>query len=507
MIPKIFEKSKICNEFNTEENKKYFDFKQKKYVHNIDSFYFGILFDKIDEKLISILDENQMNCGFENCIPFSINNDFLILPTGVRFYRFILKKPNYYRILICPNPPNDSTPQFQIQINSEYIWLDGIEKCVDEILQEIVVLLNNFNMKIIKTTVNRVDFAWHSNYLKNMNKFNDLETVAKMKLTTLTRYDLEGIFVGKDNYECDYLRLGRLKSNNIIFRMYNKSKEIIEESKKFWFIPIWIETGLINIYDSFVYEELSKYSNWRMLDICRLKFYLEFGYDEFIKDEINSYIKQGELTGSYNYTAIEKLANELVPKVNIIVNNEFQIMRKFLSTCKFDNFNERNDLNAEIFVLLDNWKALTNNITYNVLRFVQYKGKIDENKSRRKLLPFWENLRNTKIYNVDKIIKNATLIREYNNNLNADIVKKRLISSVATLNIYNGYKYTGASDELSNVLNELNDNDFNSLKKFRIKKEKLLKIPLDKHCSNSKYLIVDTSTGEIKGEDEDNENK
>lgn len=156
-----------------------------------------------------------------------------------------------------------------------------------------------------------------------------------MRVSTLGRDgDIHLEFDGDCDYEVDYFRFGRKASNNVIFRIYLKSKEVVEQGYKAFFFKIWLLYGLISRYDLYVYEECFKMRSWGYKDKARLKFYCEYGSDDLLKNYINENIL-GENCNP-DYDTVKNMADILTPKITLILNFEFQTMRKFSSTLDFD---------------------------------------------------------------------------------------------------------------------------------------------------------------------------
>ena len=78
-------------------------------------------------------------------------------------------------------------------------------------------------------------------------------------------------------YEMDYLCMGR-RGSKCFVRIYLKSKEVIEKTKKPFFFKRWYDEGVINAYDKYCMEYAFERGNWKQLELARLKFYIEYGY-------------------------------------------------------------------------------------------------------------------------------------------------------------------------------------------------------------------------------------
>ena len=52
--------------------------------------------------------------------------------------------------------------------------------------------------------------------------------------------------VGSEDYEIDYVALGK-RSDKVFVRIYQKTREVIEQNYKPWFFQIWEMNGLISV--------------------------------------------------------------------------------------------------------------------------------------------------------------------------------------------------------------------------------------------------------------------
>lgn len=72
------------------------------------------------------------------------------------------------------------------------------------------------------------------------------------------------------------------RNDKCFVRMYLKTKEVIEQGYKPWFINEWYYNQLISRYDYYVLSNLYELRNWKYLDIVRLQFYAEYGKNVFL---------------------------------------------------------------------------------------------------------------------------------------------------------------------------------------------------------------------------------
>ena len=174
--------------------------------------------------------------------------------------------------------------------------------------------------------------------------------------------------------------------------MYLKTKEVIEQGYKPWFINEWFFNQMISRYDYYVLSNLYELRNWKYLDIVRLQYYAEYGSNVFYKDKCNEYINELSKTGTVNFDSVGKLADLLTPRITIIMNVEFQTTRKGTkSYCLIKHErNKKYGVCKRIYDYLDNRRMITDYLTHDTLRLVDVT--TDSNKSRCDYTNFWKAL-------------------------------------------------------------------------------------------------------------------
>ena len=304
--------------------------------------------------------------------------------------------------------------------------------------------------------------------------------------------------VGSEGYEIDYVSMGK-RSDKVFIRIYLKSKEVIEKNYKPWFFKVWLFNGLINRYDLYCYEECYKKHSWQYLDTARLKYYSEYGSDPKFREQCRDVV-EGKVTMSPD--TLHKLADTLTPKINLIMNVEYQTMRKHTKTYELVPFrdNSARETSKRIYDYLDNRKIIADYLTFYVFRLVKPEG--DSNKSRRDLCAFWTALRSCRMIDVNVRPKDVKLIRQYCRQLNSDIMKKRVINAAVTLGIYTrGINNDNVVQDCVEALCQLNDNDIHDANRYKQKKARQFNSSelADTYVSSvtHEYQIVNINTGEV----------
>lgn len=476
---------KIFNEFSNENRVYWLDMKDKKFLHNIDTFYYSIKLENdftADSKDFGYRKVNKYFSKamedifeFNGCKPFDIIQDtqLNLRPFSFsRFYNICIECPELYDIFIASKVPEGAdgesvTSEIVVQIRSYMLWIYGIHESFERSFHVVQKICQYFGLTISEVKENRADFCWHSNYLQNPEDFFRIDRFTKMQVSRFRRVHMEYAFKPNEEYECDYISLGK-RSDKCFVRIYLKSKEVVEQGYKPWFFKFWLFNGMINRYDNYIYEECFRLQSWKYVDMARIKFYSEYGS---CKEDIDwcKKILSGEQEVSPD--VLNRQANILTPKLTLITNVEFQTMRKMSKSFPLLPLrdNTKYDVARRVYDYIDNRVLIANYLTHSTLRLVQPDEQI--NKSRREYVAFWEALRRTKMIDCKLPNKDLKLIRKYNRNLCKDIVKRKMLNSAITYGFYTrGLNNDDVLLDCTEALLRLNDNDIQKMKAAKIKK-------------------------------------
>lgn len=509
----------IMDEFSDDLNKYWFDFKQKKFLHNIDTFYYSVKFvndftgDSKEPDVLTLRKflhnkRSQLLSSFDSDVSISFgelgNLNMLPLSFG-GFYNVCMEKPDEFHIFFAPIVPrgsNDSsvTSEMIVQIRSYMLWMYGVHEAFSRSFAYVEFFAKRFNLQIDFVQENRVDYCWHSNYLSNPEKFFSIENFYKMRVDRYKGAVFNTEKVGSEDYLIDYIALGK-RGQKCFTRIYLKSKEVVEMGYKPFFFKVWLFHGLINRYDLYCYEECFKRYSWEYLDIARLKFYCEFGGNEFYRDYAREFVFKNDM--QLNVTdEIRKLANYLTPKINYVVNVEFQTMRKASKSFPLVPFKDNSDKGVckRIYDYFDNHYLIANYLTKNIFRLVEPSG--DSNKSRREDCGFWKSLRKTKMPDVLIPKQELSFVRQYNRNLSAEVMKQQLVNKAVMLSFYNkGINQDSLAQDLMDSLMVLNDNDVKRAMRYKQKKSRQLSETelsgLATNFSLHDFTLINNESGEI----------
>lgn len=505
MITYNVKKSKIFNEFTEADNFNWFDRTREKYIHNIDTFYYVVyLKNNYNEcenvkNFLGYLDlkKNESLETFEDVILHEISTDLTISSLSFGMYHYSIEKKDKYIIFFSKKKATDNTPEVLVQIRSEFLWLFGEHDAIHESYSDLTLILSDYDIFIDRVVENRIDYAYHTNYIQDPLNFFKEEDLNKMQVSRFTRWQKQGRFVGDEIVECDYFSLGRRKSNNTFLRIYNKTQEVINLNYKQFFIKIWLFNKLINRFDYYVLEKCFENGSYNYVDKARLEFYFEYGQDSSIKEKINKYINNNDNEN------IRILADLLVPDLTVVTNIEIQTKRKFYATMDksislLNSVTSKYNQLDRVFKIIDNKDIFHKFITHDVIRFVDYKSHT--RKKNCETAGWWKRLQNINLYNAISD-DNRELIRLYQNNLDVKLAKKKVLNSLSTLSIYmNNSNDNSITSDIVDFMSYLNETDIQKSIEYKRKKSAMLKNRLENLESlgiDKSFLILDSETAEI----------
>lgn len=511
--------TQIYQDFKDDQINFWFDFKKSKFLHNIDTFYYSVKFhndftsDTADPEVHRLrkffsdrYDRMRDSKGYVDSMPLTFGDYTLNLRpfSFARFFTVCLQCPEWFDIFVAPVVPRGSdggesvTSEIVVQIRSYMLWIYGVYEAFERSYAYVCALADFFGLQVAYAQENRVDYCWHSNYLQNPERFFAPDNFYKMRVDRYQDALIHTEKVGSQDYEIDYLSMGK-RSEKVFIRIYLKSKEVVEKGYKGWFLKIWFFHGLINRYDLYVYEECYLHHNWRYMDKARLKFYAEYGSDPEHRRQCQRIIDGLDTPAD---DTLRKLADLLTPRVNLVVNVEYQTMRRHTKSYQLIPFkdNSAKETCQRIYDYLDNRRLIADYLTHYVFRLVTLDG--DSNKSRREYCTFWEALRRCKMVDVPVAPKNVKLVRNYARKLNSQVMKTRAINAAVTYGIYTrGKNQDDVVQDLVETLCRLNDNDLHDALRFKERKIRQLNETelSDVYEDDTKhaYEVVNIETGEV----------
>ena len=484
-------KTLIYNELGSEESKDWFLYTPKKFISHVDTFYYSVKtvgdwsYLLGARTLVQTLKKLKEDGAKENePMPFMENDvfgDLVIKPYfGFGMYRYGITKEDCFGIFVAENVPNTDTNAIVVQLRSQFIWLRGLKDAFYESLVYLYGILDRYGIVVADITENRIDFAYHTNYIQDMLSFFKDDALGQMQVSSYKRWSKEGNFLGDIMYN-DYISLGRRKSNSSFVRIYNKSKEVVEMGYKQFFVPIWRQNGLISEFDKYVFDKIfdDGKNSWNYKEVARCRFYLEHGQDEEIKDGIRQLL-------AYEDSPVDeykKLADLCVPDLTDVVNIEVQTKRKFYYDFVFPKIKYPDWVplaERRIYKIMHMLQSIRDYITHDTIRFVKYKGKYKEvRRDRRPTADWW--LRLSACGELDGI--HYDICREYQKKYDIKRCKSRNLTNIAALATLledwddEDFSFT---DDVADIMSYINDNDLAKYGRIRERKRRELRGHLTK---------------------------
>ena len=496
-IPIQVTRCSIYNEFTKAQQREYFGLTEKKTLHHIDTLYYSVSLNepkdvinlqrdgKLPDKLTHFLDTLQeMKASLRSDPSVAIDiGDLQYSFKSFSIYEYCVSCDECFDIFISRYLPNAETPRIVVQLRSRYLVLEGVFKAVEESFLRLCRFLSPFGLFPVSVRENRIDYAFHTNLIQNPYRFFSdgcLVRHLKSNLRTLAKYGK----IIDSGIELETLSLGNRKSNNIYFRGYNKSQEVIRQNYKSFFFQRWFDNGLISAFDQYVYETAFRMKSYRSgLLVGRLKWYLEFGTNDELKEQFRKLLESCYVN-SDNNTYLEKQLRNVIPEPTLIFNIEYQVKRKFFVSCSewigshqdaldFDDYTAASlppmsegtyhPLLRNLFTLLSLSPEIIDYLTSygNVVSFAKDRSMSwkDFKESDEPYMAWWGLLRSTKIDYASSAI--LDLYRSYDMRMSIDRTQRNVQGQIARLAILNRNSVEDRSfvEDMADVLCTLNDND------------------------------------------------
>jgi hypothetical protein len=378
---------------------------------------------------------------------------------GFMFYKYHLGVKDKFDVFVTETRINKHTPTIFVQLRSQSLWLDGVRGSFDLACDCVEKILSKFGLSIKKVQENRIDYAFHTNYIQDLINFFPEKSLKDMQVSNFSRWHKEGRFYG-DVVFCDYVTLGRRKSNNVFFRVYDKSQEVVDMGYKQFFIPMWLDNGLISKFDEYLLRRAFVHGSFFSKDRARCEFYVQYGQDLPLKLEIFDALNNPDTPFEW----FKKTAKGLVPDLTTVCNVEIQTKRKFYERLEVSTPVVVDCLSYKqrMYNLFGQLHELMRFITHDTIRFVKYKGKFKD--VPRKNCPYadlWSRLRSTKFIEFpdDWVVD---YYREEQLNLDTERQKHMTVNKMASMSAYMKYDKDYQPDlkvDVEEFLSELNDND------------------------------------------------
>lgn len=476
-------RSKIFKEFTEEKREEFFSITRNKVLHNIDTLYFSVSLNddtrevgnKGIEQLLYILNSYK-NLEHDEELYFDYDKELLYKDISFGFYRHCISRNKMFDIFICNKIPNNSTPRIVVQIRSNMLWNFGPTDSISYIYKILLSVLNEYDISIKSIVENRIDYCYHTNALQNFDTYFSDDYI-RDNLDTMFKIGSKVFKKDNKSLNIEYLSLGNRKSNNLFFRTYNKTVEVVEMAYKDFFIDIWEAYGLISRYDHYILTFCYEHGSFNKQYEAMIRFYIKYGNDDTLKVRCEEILKNDLVT----VEQLRKFSKGLCPPVTKVQNFEFQTMRKFYYNS--DDFidmlpilNECEPKLLRLQQILDNRKIFLDYLTSKTVLF---------NDKNNNVADFWKRIQTCKLDSTVQI----NYKRKYDNDKNINLVLNKLKSNLATYSLYKGNDDTNIIEDVCNLVNILNDNDIHEMERYSIIKNK--KAKAQKSINTLKSLATD----------------
>ena len=332
-------RSRIFSEFTPEEQQRYFSLTEKKVLPHVDNIYYSVFIrddsgdpDRAPEGLRQFLIDlheakvEKLQSYSEEVTRYGLS----VCATGFSIYGFHLSCNENFDIFVSSYLPNDETSRVHVQIRSRMLLLEGAEAALEASFAKVEEILHSYRLLVDRVQENRMDFANHTNLIQNPDRMLHDSYIQDHLCTAFRTVHKVGKFGRLLDWE--YIGLGNRKSNNVFFRMYNKSQEVIREHYKSFFFDYWRDHGLISEYDHYCYMKAFELQSYKTgLLVGRIFWCLEHGKDPQLKAQLRELYQSCNIR-SDNNDQIERELDGVLPPVTLIMNCEFECKRKFFVT-------------------------------------------------------------------------------------------------------------------------------------------------------------------------------
>ncbi len=488
MIPKYVLRSDVYREFTPEQAEDFFSLTEKKVLPHLDNLYYTVFIagdrgekrepDGRDEFLsdyeeqsefftpAGVIDEKGLRKfldKLDECKEIKSKSydsqvqafDLEYFRSNHAIYEHRLSFEENYDIFVASYLPNDYTPRIEVQIRTRALVLMGVDAALRQSFDKVVDILRIFDLHVLTTRENRLDYAFHTNLIQKPIEFFSDADLLQHTVSTMT-YGQKVFDLGKE-IDLTYFSLGNRRSNNVFFRAYNKSREVVEMGYKSFFLDRWKENGLISQYDYEVYCDAYERKSYTVgILVGRIKWYLKHGKDLALKKDLERLLKTCYDKNS-NTDEIRKKIKGLLPDVTVICNIEFETKRKFYHSWKGPETVELPDgipvALAPIYRILESQPIFLDYLTCNCVRFVK-----DRTKKGSGFMDWWSRIRSAKPGDYS----NPEFKRIYRRQPDLERAKRRFAGDVAYLSMLLNENVEDRPfvEDLSDSLANLNDNNF-----------------------------------------------
>lgn len=482
-------RSSILDEFSSEEAEHWFGIKEKAVSHHIDTLYYGIF---INHDGVSIKDDSAHSHivleGISDLL-FDIDRALckVVESPGaqVDFYGLTVCRKgaqisgglygyhlsdgdgteSNFDVFISSYLPNEDTPRIHVQLRTRSLILDGLYGSIERSFEKVQEILRSYNLSVSHVLENRIDYAFHTNAIQRPGVVFGDRSLSKHLDTTFREFGKHAWITGKayNFFDLDYFCLGSRRANNVFFRAYEKTKEVVQKNYKAFFFKMWHDRGLISNYDLYVYERAYVLNSFKTgCLVGRVEWYLEHGKNEDLKIELRQLLETCNIK-SDNNPEIERKIDGVLPPTTVIINVEFETKRKYYAAlkCFFDS-----RYYTSVFYKEPKYSALQ-----RLHKILSYRREIIDDLTTKKvcfvadrqsdeLCDWWNRIKRVRI---DDQCSHSSLelFRSYAQDVHGKLVARNFLNNVSSYAMFKHNSVDSASfgEDMWDVLTSLNDND------------------------------------------------
>lgn len=518
-------RSSIFSEYTSEEQDYWFGTIAHKTLHHIDTLYYSVKIreDRVFEgqmespeilRFITALDQAKQlkNADIDKSVTL---HGFDVELKSYNLYSYCLSEHEMYDIFVAKYTPTYDTPRIVVQLRTQTLILKGVMESIRESFERIRAMLSHYGIDVVELNENRIDYAWHTNCIQDVNGLMDDEYL-KRHLKSRARDGVKHF--NPQTLDYNYLAIGNRSSNCIFARIYDKTREVIEEAYKGFFLDRWLENGLISRYDHYCLNIAYQRRSYTVgLLVGRIEWYLQYGKSDELKAKLAK-LKETCDVKSSNSKEMRRVLDESgladmselapgdidsidicrkalhnkLPIVTTVVNIEYQTKRAF---CKsLDQMINGISVKADdpiydrITAILACERSICDYLTsyHGYMSFVRdrsehYTGEQIDKHPDEVYKDFWWRIRSTKI----KQDGDYHLFRSYKRHSDIKRMESQLLGKIASYSMLlraDAKEDHTFAEDVSDVLCRLNDNDL-----YAKHERQLLAIKVSEAITNVDY--------------------
>jgi uncharacterized protein YnzC (UPF0291/DUF896 family) len=168
-------RTKMYKELQEDKRQEYFSSLNKKYLHNIDNIYYScfIADDGAENENVQKFINDLLKCKKDMMQTYeetSFKYGLVYEAKRHATYGLCITNKDRYDIFVDEFYRNDKTPRILIKIRTMPLWLEPIEDVLEDTLNTLDTVLSDYGLEVLCTRENRIDYAYHTNYIQSPRK-------------------------------------------------------------------------------------------------------------------------------------------------------------------------------------------------------------------------------------------------------------------------------------------------------------------------------------------------